>query len=112
MEVIDKRFLLENIDGDQELLREIVDLFFDSSGAILNELREAVRSADHDALRQAAHRLKGALANLGATAATAAAAELETLGRNGMLTGLEEAWFALNQELERLEPELRSMAAG
>ncbi|GJM44569.1 MAG: hypothetical protein DHS20C21_14110 [Gemmatimonadota bacterium] len=111
MEVLDRDFLLSNVDGDQELLKEIVGLFVESSGEILQSIRDAVTSANYDALDRSAHQLKGALANLGAQAAAAAATELENLGRRGMLTGLEDAMGALDREMERLAPELLDLVS-
>ena len=109
MEILDREFLLRNLEGDRELLKEIVDLFFESSGEILDSIREAVKSAHHEDLNRTAHQLKGALANVGAQAAAAAALELETLGRNGVLTGIEDAMSSLDAEMERLQPELQSL---
>jgi len=111
MEVLDREFLRGNVYGDQELLREIVDLFFESSGEIVESIRDAVRSADHTLLNRSAHKLKGALANVGAQAAAAAALELERLGRHGVLTGVEDALDHLIAEMERLTPELQALLA-
>ena len=111
MDILDREFLLDNVGGDTELLREIIDLFFESTGEILDSIRAAVTKADNDSLHRSAHQLKGALANVGAKAATDSALELETLGRNGVLSGLEDAMDALDQEMTRLTPELQSLAA-
>jgi len=104
MEVLDREHLLHNVDGDRALLEEIVRLFFDSSVPILESVRAAVTRADADTLHKSAHQLKGALANVGAKAAAAAANELESLGRRGTMTGLEQALATLETELERLTP--------
>lgn len=111
MEILDRDYLYENVGRDPELLREIVDLFFESSGGILDGIRAAVRAADHEALRRDAHQLKGALSNVGAKAAAEAALVLETIGRNGVLSGIEDAMGALDREMERLTPELQALAA-
>lgn len=110
MEILDRDYLFENVGRDPELLAEIVDLFFESSGEILEAIRAAVRQADHEALQRDAHQLKGALANVGAQAATEAAFALETLGRSGALSGAEIALGTLDREMERLTPELRALA--
>ncbi len=112
MEVLDRAFLLENVDNDQELLAEIVELFLESTPDIVKNIRAAVTKADPEALNRSAHQLKGALANVGAKAAAAAASNLESLGRSGTMTGLEDAMSSLESELDRLEPELKSLTTG
>jgi HPt (histidine-containing phosphotransfer) domain-containing protein len=109
MDVLDRQQLIQNVDGDPELLEEIVSLFFESSGEILTALRDSVRSADGPGLHASAHQLKGALANVGARAAAQAAYELERMGKAGELTRLEEALTSLEEEMDRLEPELRGL---
>ncbi len=109
MDILDRDHLIDNVDGDPELLEEIVDLFFESSVEILDTIQAAVMKADAESLNASAHQLKGALANVGAKAATAAASELEQLGRAGTMTGLETAWESLETEMNRLEPELQEL---
>jgi len=111
MDILDREFLLDNVGGDRDLLREILAVFFESSDEILGEVRAAVRKGDSGALHRTAHQLKGALANLGARAASEAARELEILGREQVLSGVEDSLDALDREIQRLLPELRSLAA-
>ncbi|NNE43893.1 MAG: Hpt domain-containing protein [Gemmatimonadetes bacterium] len=110
MNILNPELLLENVGGDRELLADIVSLFFDSSEGLVRDLRTAVAQADSDALHETAHQLKGALANVGAEAATRAAADLEQIGRRGSMTGMEDALSALEQEMTRLAPALRDLA--
>jgi HPt (histidine-containing phosphotransfer) domain-containing protein len=110
MEILDRNYLFDNLGRDRGLLREIVGLFFESSGEILEAIHVDVRQADHEALRRDAHQLRGALANVGAQAAAEAALVLETIGRNGALSGIEDALGTLDLEMDRLTPELRSLA--
>ena len=109
MEILDREHLIENVDGDPELLEEIVSLFFESSEEILEAIRQAVKGADPGALNASAHQLKGALANVGAKAATEAAYELEKMGKAGTMSGLESAMGTLETEMTRLEPELQAL---
>ncbi len=109
MEILDRDHLFDNVDGDPELLEEIVSLFFESTSEILETIRAAVTQANSESLNSSAHQLKGALANVGAKAATEAANDLENMGRSGMLTGLERAMQSLETEMSRLEPELQEL---
>jgi HPt (histidine-containing phosphotransfer) domain-containing protein len=109
LDILDPSLLLENVDGDRELLADIVALFLDSSRDLQGALRTAVSRADSEAVHQSAHQLKGALANVGAKAAAEAARQLETLGRRRSMAGLEDALFALEHELGRLRPALEEL---
>jgi two-component system sensor histidine kinase/response regulator len=72
----------------------------------LAALREAVNNGGGPALAQAAHALKGAAANIGATAVTSLCGQLEDMGRSGKLDGgpLLVGW--LEAELVRVDIEL------
>ena len=111
METLDRELLLRNVDGDAELLREIVDLFFESSEEIVQTLQNAISGADAEGVNRTAHQLKGALANVGACAAADVAGRLERLGRNGTLQGAGDAMTSLESELARLSPELHGLVA-
>jgi HPt (histidine-containing phosphotransfer) domain-containing protein len=101
--------LLERVEGDTELLREIVELFLADCPRLLDDVRSAIAADDTVALRRSAHTLKGAASNFGAAALVAAALELEAIGRGGDLGGagpardrLEAAGAALQAGLEQL----------
>ena len=90
------------VNGDRELLAEIVDLFISELPRQLAELRQAV-SEDNAALVEAmAHSLKGALSNFAAQTAHTLAHELATLGRRGALEEASEVLQRLARELERI----------
>ena len=99
------------MDGDQELLAEISRLFVDDAPHHLQQIGAAVEARDAEALRRAAHALKGAAANFDADAVVEAARVLEEMGRAGDLTGHEAVWHALTVEIDRLIGTLRRFAA-
>jgi HPt (histidine-containing phosphotransfer) domain-containing protein len=107
--VVDRVALLDRVGGDEDLLREIASLFLNEYPATLQEIRRAVGARDSKAVEQAAHSLKGSVANFGAPGATRAALRLETLGRKGQL---DEAPLALNEllfEFQQLHPALMAL---
>ncbi len=53
-------------DGDHALEKELLDLFFEQAELSLVELKESLADNNNDSWGKAAHRLKGAAANLGA----------------------------------------------
>jgi HPt (histidine-containing phosphotransfer) domain-containing protein len=105
----DEAALRERVEGDTELLREIVELFLDDSPRQMVAVQAAVAASNAQALRRAAHALKGAASNFGAAAVVAAALELETMARTGNVAGaaavadrLAVALLALEGALARL----------
>jgi len=103
---IDKDKVLERVEGDKELLREIVNLFLEDYSKLMSEIREAIAGADSQALERAAHGLKGSVGNFSAKAAYDAAHSLEVIGREGDLSRAGKAYVLLKTEIERLKPEL------
>src|ERR1700676_33856 len=79
---LDRQLALSRVGGDLELLREIAILFLDECPRALLEIQRALAAEDAVKLENAAHSLKGSVANFGASAAVAAALRLEQMGRS------------------------------
>jgi len=107
---LDLSATLRAVEGDKALLTELATLFLNDCPQRLDELRQAVASDDAARTERAAHGLKGAVANFGAEAAYALAAELEAMGRRGDLAGARSVLPRLDQEVGRLIARL--VAAG
>jgi PAS domain S-box-containing protein len=107
--VLDPAGALERVDGDRELLGEIIGLFQQDVGPLIEELEAAVKARDAEGIMRTAHRLKGSVATFAAKPATAAALRLETLGREGNLADVDAAYSQLQAELARLHPALESL---
>ena len=105
-DVLDRASLMARVDGDMELLREIVELFLEEVPKSLSDLRAAMAQGDSKALEQAAHRLKGMAGNLGGQAIFDAALKVETMGREGDFEDAEAACAELEEEIKRLKPAL------
>jgi signal transduction histidine kinase/DNA-binding response OmpR family regulator len=99
---IDKVALLAKVGGEEALLRELIDLFLKECPNELAELREAVAARDPLRVRKAAHRLKGGAVNFSDPAAEAAW-KLESMGRSGDLTGVEQALASLERIMADLQ---------
>ena len=100
--VFDRHTALARVQGDNEMLQDIVELFFTETPALLSALREAIARGDGQALTRAAHSLQGTVSSFGAPAACAAALRLEALGRSGDVTQAESASAELEREIDRL----------
>ena len=74
---VDMEHLNMFTDGDPDEERELLDLFFEQADLSISELETALNSDDDEAWKKAAHRLKGAAANLGANMLSSACAEAE-----------------------------------
>jgi HPt (histidine-containing phosphotransfer) domain-containing protein len=104
--VFDRNVALDRVQGDHELLQEIIALFFEETPALLAQIKEAIARRDGKALERAAHTLKGSVGTFGAKAAFAAALRLEQMGRSEDFADAEMACAELEHELARLEPAL------
>jgi two-component system sensor histidine kinase/response regulator len=104
--VIDRLAMLAQVDGDQELLGELVTLFRETYPALLADLREGIREHAGTRVREAAHSLKGAVSNFQVTTAVELAQSLELMGRSGDLQGAEDKFTRLEAEMLRIETAL------
>jgi HPt (histidine-containing phosphotransfer) domain-containing protein len=103
---------LERIDGDRDLLREVAGIFRRDCPQMLENIREAVTNRDARALEREAHKLKGSLGAFCAKPAFEAALRLEMLGSRGNLDSVAGAYQLLEAEIDRLAPDLESLAKG
>jgi CheY-like chemotaxis protein len=101
---------LERVEGDRDLLEEIVRIFSEQCPKTMSEIDSAIRAADLPRLERAAHSLKGSASNLCATGVTQSAAELEASARSGDLSRCREQIKALESEVEKLLRELEVFA--
>jgi len=107
--VLDRAAILARVDGDEELLEELVTIFLDDSLQLMNEIRESLARGDSKRLRHAAHTLKGSAANFGTSPVCEEAARLEMMGHNENLTGAEAVWAELEEAMKNLKLVLKSL---
>lgn len=60
---MDWQVLLDKFFGDQAFVAQIVRTFLDQLPQLLEKLEEGYRSADAEAIAEAAHTIKGAVGN-------------------------------------------------
>jgi CheY-like chemotaxis protein/HPt (histidine-containing phosphotransfer) domain-containing protein len=101
-ELFDGEQALASVDGDMELLRDVVGLFMEECPGIMAEMRDAINGGDARRLNRAAHALKGSVGNFGARNAFDVALRLEMMGKNDKLNGAGEEFILLADEMERL----------
>ncbi len=103
----DQEFVLSQTGGDQELMGEVLALFLSETPRMLEDVREAVTSGDAGTVERTAHRLKGSLVAIAAKPAADEAFRLEKLGREGAVAGASQVLNCLEQEIDRLMPDIR-----
>jgi len=108
--VFDKEQLAACVDGDRDLLREVVSLFLEEYPGLMGEMENAICGGDALRLNRAAHSLKGSVGNFGARAAFDLAFSLEKMGKGSDLGGAAPAFAALSREMERLGKALAEFA--
>lgn len=102
---------LERTGGDRELLAEVAQMCLDDLPSMIGDIRQSLSGGDAQAMRKAAHKLKGSLVALAADSASAAAHHVEMLGAEGHLDRAAEALAQLECEIERIRPVLASFAS-
>ena len=106
--VFDEQAALAHTGGDRRLLAEVVALFRSDSPSYIRRLDTAVKRRDGDALRMAAHGLKGALATIGSPRGRELAAELEAIGTARRFAEAASKMVRLRDHLTVLEQAFES----
>jgi CheY-like chemotaxis protein len=104
--VFDMSVALDRVDGEREVLEEIVRLYLTDAPSRLEEIEQGLAQGDAKRLVCAAHSLKGATGCLGGSRAADAAQRVEQLAANADLDHAVEAVDQLRLEIGRLNVEL------
>lgn len=110
-ERFDPQSLWDRVDGDMNLLRELVAVFAEEAPRMLVKIEEAIRRGSPVELEKASHKLKGSVLQFSARVAAADALALEEAGRRGSVAGVEPLLEKLRHEIEILQAALNSMIA-
>ena len=105
--VFDYADFLARIDGDVELLKEVIEIFLEDTPRLLSDLYTAIERNDLVAAERAAHTLKGAAANISACRLYAISQEAQQAVKNKDWNLLERMIDLFEDSFNRLERELR-----
>lgn len=94
--------LREEMSGSS--INWLVDLFLTESPKYFSELHRAIQLSDDMAVYQAAHKLKGSAANVGAKRLIALCSQLEQFGR---ASEIEQAEILFSTQLQKENQQLR-----
>jgi len=97
--LLDTAEAIDNLGGDADLYRQVVELFRDDANAQLAALESALTSGDYPTGRRIAHTLKGTAASVGALRLRAAAYVLESACASGNPSAVANALPALKDEI-------------
>jgi CheY-like chemotaxis protein len=111
-EQIDRVSLLERVEGDQELLTEMIHLFQEDAPNLLAAMRDALERGDMVVLERSAHSLKGALSNLSAKATAAAALQLEKDANCKNAELAKKSFAQVERAMEQVLPALGELCQG
>jgi PAS domain S-box-containing protein len=111
-EQIDRVSLLERVEGDRELLTEMIHLFQEDAPKLLTAMRDALQGGDMAVLERSAHSLKGAASNLSAKATAAAALQLENDAKSKDAESAKKSLAEAERAVERLLPALAELCQG
>ena len=95
----DRTTLLRRLEGDTELLDEVLQIFLSDCPTMLEKIRRAAARRDAKALLFPAHALKGAAANVCASRIHAVALKLELMAKEDRLVDVESHVSALEAEI-------------
>jgi two-component system sensor histidine kinase/response regulator len=100
------RELLQRLEGDQDLLSELLQMFRADSQTALMKARKALAQENLVEVSRTAHTLKGMLKNLSMNEGAELAAALETAARNGARGEAEALFQRLDRSLAGILPEV------
>jgi CheY-like chemotaxis protein len=101
-ETVDWDEALQSVNGDRELLREVVEAFVCNAPQLMTAIRQAIDARDATALQRAAHALKGSVLFLGAPRLSEDACRLETMGNECDLSRAADVFASLSERMESL----------
>ncbi len=96
-DAIDLQDALRRVQDDRELLLELFEIFSDDCSGKIILLKEAINKKDFVAIRDVAHSMRGASGNISAKKLYATFLQLEQLGKDSRLDGID----GLMEDLKR-----------
>ena len=110
--LVDWSELMERVDGDRELLKELFELFRGEFPRMRDQLHAAVKQGDLAEIQRAAHTLKGMMVNLSLKQGATLAANIEAAARSGDRLEIIAAKEEFDREAARLVPALEIYVEG
>ena len=106
---IDIDRIMTRVGGRRQILKKMVDIFTEELPDQIAALHRAIDQQSPEDLRQAAHALKGSVANFDAKAAYEAAFALEQMGKSNDLNQAPATFQTLERELSAVQNALKEL---
>lgn len=100
--------LMELMDGEPEEIIDLIETLEETNPVYFEDLKASILSSDSSGVRNAAHALKSAYAQVGAFAMSDLLRQIEALGREGNLGPVEELFSRAQAELIRVNDAFQS----
>jgi len=108
----DPSALFRRLDGDIELLRDLLQIFSEESPILLKKIGAAIQHGSFEDVRKLSHKLKGSALQFSGSRMAFLAASLEQMGTRQSLDGAAGVFSDLEQEVANLQRSLQSLAEG
>ena len=108
--VFDRPALLARLTGDENLVKEITAGFLEDMPRQIQKLKGLIGQCDAGSAGGQAHAIKGAAANVGGLALSAAANDMEKLGRAGRLREAADLLPQLERQFDLLKARMQEAA--
>lgn len=106
--VFDYDDFLDRIDGDVDLLKEVIEIFLKDTPGLLADLYAAIRSGNARAVERAAHTLKGTAANISAKKLQSLSQHVQSALKENNTADLEPFIGQFEKEFKELDRELKT----
>jgi HPt (histidine-containing phosphotransfer) domain-containing protein len=107
MKYIDLSYINEVTGGDEELFKELTDIFFKQIDELKITLKEAANNNDYDLIKHAAHKIKSTLRTFGAKTLANDFETIETYNNLELFENLNNHIDKLLNEVELTSQELK-----
>lgn len=101
--VLDLTTAITNMDGDVELLQEIMEIFLETAEEQLQSIENCIIIGDPGPVATQAHGMKGGASNFCAGRFVAAALKLEQLAKSGTLDGAQSLLAAMRESFAEVK---------
>jgi CheY-like chemotaxis protein/HPt (histidine-containing phosphotransfer) domain-containing protein len=109
--VIDRHEALERVEGMTELLKEMAELFLEEYADLHDRIAANLQAGELEIPRELSHRIKGTVGLFAAHGPFEAAKRMNDLAKAEDFEGTAEAWSHLDEQMQRLLPELEVLAS-
>ncbi len=100
--------LIDLMDGDEEILLDLIETSLESNADLLAALIESVENQDANGVREAAHSLKSSNGQVGATAFADLCLSMEMMGKDGDVSSAPDLLEQVKFEADKVEKALNS----